>query len=197
MPKIFNKFKIKVIQDRALITSTLLNYFFNFLLFKHHFHLRLSSFVILSKGMPSKEILLSPLLEISFEKNFLTSSLILQGSFTHHPSKGSPLIDFFLPLHFTIKWKYLVLQSPSIIHPTLDFCLFKDSICTTIIHKDSHNSFFQSKIRNTLPTSMSLLSRLLMFSTMSFCIFFVSHKKWSLFQIFNFSFKPFNFIFST
>ena len=74
-------------------------------------------------------------------KNLLASSFTLTGSSIHSPSIQIPFRLLFLRVVLTNKWKNLELQSPSLTHVALAFCLSRDSCYCAAIHRSSWSCF--------------------------------------------------------
>lgn len=72
-----------------------------------------------------------------FWKKSLTTSFTFWGSSTHPPSLMMPFSKLCLREAFIIRWKYLELQSPSLIHLERAFCLSKDSYEWAATHKSA------------------------------------------------------------
>ena len=118
------------------------------------------------------------------------------GSSDHDPLIHTPLRLLFLRLAFIIKWKYLVLQSPSLIHLDLAFCLSKDSCDWAALHKSSWSCFLVIISLGVRCLSPVLVSNL--FSSSSIFLYLLKVlPNCSLFHAFNFCFRLLIFSFNT
>jgi len=131
-----------------------------------------------------------------FLKNKHVSSFTLLGSSIQTPFTNTPLKVLDLRFEFTTLWKNLELQSPSLIHLALAFCLNRDSCDCAAAHCSSWSFFLtrNSWLDNCLssPSDSSLFSSFSMVAS-----FWWVSPKCSLFQIFSLALTAFIFSLST
>ena len=119
------------------------------------------------------------------EKNLLTSSLTSAGSSFQTPPTSTPFKLLDRLLEFIIKWKYLELQSPSLIHLDLAFCRNSDSWVWAASQTCCCNFFLS--IRSLSSSGLSADSSSILFNSSSNLLKRLKvSPKWSLFHSFIF-----------